>query len=266
MKIKNLYILSILCFFTQLSFSQEIENTHKSFLTTTNSFFTKNMDYQVRAQFSIGGTTPLGIPREIRKIESYNPTLQLGLEANATKWITEDHKWGVRLGVRFEGKGMSTKAQVQAYKTEVIGDGGERVMGYFTGHVKTTVKNTYITFPISAVYQINQKWNVYGGAYFSGLIDKKFDGYVSDGYLRQNTPTGEKMVFEGDNTAPYDFSKEINRFQWGTQVGGEWKMNNHFKLFADMTYGFNGVLDKDFEAISFSMHNIYLNLGFGYKF
>ena len=30
---------------------------------------------------------------------------------------------------------------------------------------------------------------------FQGLIDKHFDGYVSDGYLRQNTPTGPKIMF-----------------------------------------------------------------------
>ena len=36
----------------------------------------------------------MGMPREIRKIESYNPTLALGLEANATKWVSEDRKWG----------------------------------------------------------------------------------------------------------------------------------------------------------------------------
>lgn len=266
---KLIYILTL---FVSISGASAIaqENTllEKDTLVQNSSFsdfFTKKMDYQVRAQFSIGGTSPLGIPREIRTVESYNPTLQLGLEANATKWITEDQKWGVRLGVRFEGKGMTTKARVKGYLTEIIED-GQKVRGYFTGRVKTKVKNTYFTVPISAVYKVNQKWNVYGGLYFSALIDKTFDGYVYNGYLRQNTPNGPKLEFEGDSKAPYDFSKEVNKFQWGTQVGGEWKMNNHFKLFADMTYGFNGVLDKDFEAISFSMHNIYLNLGFGYKF
>lgn len=169
------------------------------------------------------------------------------------------------MGLRFEGKGMTTEATVKNYLTEIIQD-KSKIRGYYTGRVKTTVKNTYITFPISAVYHLSNKWSVYGGLYLSGLIDKNFDGYVSDGYLRQNTPVGAKITFEEGGSAPYDFSDEVNKFQWGAQLGGEWTMNKHFRLFADLTYGFNGVLNSDFTAISFSMHNIYLNLGFGYQF
>lgn len=259
------YILSTLILFFAVTNATLAQEHAKQEEQPFYDFFTSNMDYQIRAQFSIGGSSPLGLPREIRKIESYNPTLQLGLEANATKWFSDNRKWGVRVGLRFEGKGMTTEATVKNYLTEIIQD-KSKIRGYYTGRVKTTVKNTYITFPISAVYHLSNKWNVYGGLYLSGLIDKNFDGYVSDGYLRQNTPVGAKITFEEGGSAPYDFSDEVNKFQWGTQVGGEWTMNKHFRLFADLTYGFNGVLNSDFTAISFSMHNIYLNLGFGYQF
>ncbi|MGL5275540.1 porin family protein [Myroides sp.] len=228
-------------------------------------FFTQNMDYQVRAHFSIGGSAPLGLPREIRKIDSYNPGLQLGLEANATKWLTDDKQWGVRLGLRFESKGMTTEANVKGYLTEIIQD-NSKVKGYFTGDVKTKVRNTYLTVPVNVIYKINESWNIYGGLYFSALIDKTFDGYVSNGYLRQNDPNGNKITFEDGSKADYDFSNEVRKFQWGTQVGAEWKMNKNFFLLGELSYGFNGVLNKDFDAISFSMHNIYLNLGFGYQF
>ncbi|HAY3549955.1 PorT family protein [Elizabethkingia meningoseptica] len=233
--------------------------------TDTASGFFNNIDYQIRANYSIGGSAPLGMPREIRKIESYNPTLALGLEANATKWISDDHKWGVRVGVRVESKGMKTKAEVKNYLTEIAQD-NSKVRGYYTGKVQTNVKNAYITVPVSAVYHLSDKWNFYGGLYMSGLIDKGFDGYVSDGYLRQNTPTGAKITFDEGSTATYDFSDQVRRFQWGFQLGAEWSLNNHFTLFPEFTYGINGLLNKNFDAISFSMHNIYMNLGFGYKF
>ncbi|MDR0228975.1 MAG: PorT family protein [Flavobacteriaceae bacterium] len=262
---KIIYSLSVvLGLYSTTAIAQEAQTTTEQ-SNNFAEFFQNNMDYQIRAHFSIGGTSPLGMPKEIRSIESYNPGLQLGLEANATKWLSEESKWGVRIGLRFEGKGMKTKADVKGYLTEIVQD-NQKVSGYYTGKVRTTVKNTYITFPISAVYKVNTKWDVYGGLYFSGLIDKSFEGYVSEGYLRQSVPNGTKITFEDDAKADYNFSEEVNRFQWGTQIGGEWKMNNHFRLFADATYGFNPVLNKDFKSISFSMHNIYLNLGFGYKF
>lgn len=231
----------------------------------SSNFFNTNVDYSVQAQFSIGGSSPLGFPNTIRKIESFNPGFKFGLEANATKWIQGDSKWGVRLGVRFEEKGMKTKAKVKSYLTEVVED-NSKIRGYFTGTVQTNVSNTYLTMPVSAVYKLTNDWNLYGGLYFSALVDNTFDGYVTDGYLRQNTPTGTKVTFEDGSQAPYDFSENVRKFQWGTQLGAEWKMNKHFKLLSDITYGFNNIFEKDFSSIDFSMHNIYLNIGFGYNF
>lgn len=228
-----------------------------------SNFFNTNMDYGVQAHFSIGGSSPLGFPNTIRKIDSFNPGFKFGLEANATKWV--DEKWGVRVGLRFEEKGMKTKAKVKNYLTEIVKD-NSKVRGYYTGSVETNVSNTYLTVPVLAVYKLTDDWNLYGGLYFSSLLDNTFDGYVSDGYLRQDTPTGTKVTFEDGSQAAYDFSENVRKFQWGTQLGAEWKMNKHFKLLSDVTYGFNNIFEKDFSSIDFNMHNIYLNVGFGYRF
>lgn len=233
--------------------------------TKEANFFTQDIEYDLRAHFSIGGSAPLGLPKEIRKIDSYNPTLQLGLGLQATKWLGENKDWGVRLGVNVAGKGMKTEATVKNYLTEIIQD-GSKVSGYYTGKVQTRVKNTYVSIPVSAVYNLSEKWRLYSGLRLSVLIDKNFDGYVSEGYLRQGTPVGQKITFEGDNTAAYDFSSAVNKLQWGMQVGGEWALRKHLSLFAELEYDFNSLLDRDFHSISFTMHNIYLNLGFAYRF
>ena len=56
------------------------------------------------------------------------------------------------------------------------------VSGYWTGKVETNVKNIYLTTPVRAVYQINKRWNVSAGAYFSYLLKGEFTGYAYDGY------------------------------------------------------------------------------------
>ena len=73
-------------------------------------------------------------------------------------------------------------------------------------------------------------------------------------------------MFSEGSTAIYNFSNELRKFQWGTQLGAEWFINDHFILFPEFTYGINGLMNKDFNSISFSLHNISLNMGFGYKF
>lgn len=266
MKNIKLYI-SLIAFCTffavQPAKAQEEQSTSPS---NFKLFFEKNINYQVRAQFSIGGSSPLGMPIQIREINSYNPTLQIGLEANATKWFTDKQKWGIRTGLRFEGRGMKTDAKVKNYYTQIDEDHGKQTKGYFTGNVKTNMKNSYITFPVLVVFNATENWNVYGGFYFSGLIDKDFNGYVYDGILREGTPIGDAVPFEGNDKGFYNFSQDQSRFQWGAQFGGEYKMNKHFKLFADLNWGLNPLFKSNFDAISFSMYNIYLNMGFGYTF
>ena len=229
------------------------------------NFFTRDMEYQLKANFSIGGGAPLGMPREIRKINSYNPTLVLGLEADATKWVSDNKKWGIRVGIRTEGKGMKTEAVVKNYFTEVI-QSDEKIQGYFTGTVETDIKNTYVTMPVSVVYKVSPRWKLYGGLYASLLVDKNFSGYVSNGHLRQDTPVGAKIVFNEGGKANYNFSDDLRLFQWGGRLGAEWHLNKHFILFPELNYGINGIFKSEFKSISFALHNIYLNLGFGYKF
>ena len=160
--------LAVLAAFGMSSFGLAQQNEN-------GNFFTRDMEYQLKANFSIGGSAPLGMPREIRKINRYNPTLVLGLEADATKWVSDNKKWGIRVGIRTEGKGMKTEAVVKNYFTEVI-QSDEKIQGYFTGTVETDIKNTYVTMPVSVVYKVSPRWKLYGGLYASLLVDKNFSG------------------------------------------------------------------------------------------
>ena len=85
-----------------------------------------------------------------------------------------------------------------------------------------------------------------------------------EGYLRENNPTGDKINFRNGAIATYDFSDDLRRFQWGVQLGADWKAFKHLKVYADLNWGANEIFKKDFETISFDMYTVYLNVGFGY--
>ena len=63
---------------------------------------------------------------------------------------------GIRVGVRVEGKGMKTKAEVKNYLTEIKQD-NSKVRGYYTGKVQTTVKTLTLQylFLLYTVFQTN---------------------------------------------------------------------------------------------------------------
>ena len=224
------------------------------------------LEYEIKAGFNVGGASPLPLPAEIRALTGYSPTICLAIEGNTTKWFGKDSKWGMTLGLRLETKGMEAKARVKNYSMESIGDGGELLAGYWTGKVKTKYRGSYFSIPVTAAYKLSQRVRINAGPYVSFMTSGDFNGHVHDGYLRKDTPTGEKAEFEGDKIAPYDFSKDLSNFQWGFQAGAEWKAFKHLNVYADLVWGLNDIFKKDFKTITFNMYPIYLNVGFGYAF
>ena len=134
---KNLIITALLCCACFMLNAQEFE-------------------YKLRAGFGIGGSSPIPLPFEIRKIKSYNPALALSLEGSANYWVT--YNFGILSGLRFEIKGMTTRASVKNYHIIMNISEGEQegmVNGMFTGDVETKVNNQYITLPLLATYRFN---------------------------------------------------------------------------------------------------------------
>lgn len=225
----------------------------------------KNMDFEVNAGTNIGGASPLPLPAEIRKIESFNPQLNLQIGGTVRKWLTPDLRWGVAVGVRLETKGMKTAAEVKNYGMEIINN-GKTLKGRWTGKVSTQYHSQQLVIPITALFRLNDRIIFNAGPYLSFAFSNDFNGYVHDGYLREGDPTGNKVSFSDDARASYDFSTDLRKFQWGGQLGVSWRVYRQFSINANLVWGFNGIFESSFKTITFSMYPIYLNLGFGYTF
>lgn len=224
----------------------------------------RRFEYRIKAGFNIGGTSPIPLPREIRAIQGYSPSLSLGLGADVVRHI--DKKWAIMTGLTFENKGMTARAKVKNYYIEMVISDGESsgfVEGVFTGRVKTKAKNEYITLPLTAVYKVTPRWEVNCGLFFSLLLDGNFNGEAFDGHIRSGTSTGEYI---GVTTATYDFSDEIRKFNWGGRLGARWRAYRQFSVYGDLSWAFNSIFKRNFTGISFDMYNIYLDVGFAYTF
>jgi hypothetical protein len=222
-------------------------------------------EYEVNAGTNIGGASPLPLPAEIRHISSFSPNLNLQIGATVTKWIDVRKKWGVALGLRFETKGMDTKARVKNYGMEIWQD-GEMLSGRWTGMVKTRYSTQQLVVPVTGVWRANRRLKVNFGPYLAFAFKNNFDGHVFDGYLRVEDPTGDKVEFNGDSRASYDFADELRAFQWGLQGGVSWSAYKHLVVNANLAWGCNNIFESSFKTISFNMYPIYLNFGFGYVF
>ncbi len=221
------------------------------------------LDVELRFGILIGGMSPVPIPVEIREVLKYSPEFNSMLEVQVTKWFSDIY--GLSSGIRFENKGMETSARVKAYHTKIVHQGDE-IEGYWTGTVATISKISYLTIPILVNMQLHKRWRVQLGGYFSYNMTGKFAGKVSEGYLRENTPVGQKIEFKDEQYAAYDFSNKLCKIAYGTQLSGQWKATNNLHVLTQFTWGLSDIFKKDFETISFGMYPIYMSFGASYQF
>lgn len=219
-------------------------------------------EHKIIAGFNIGATAPTSIPAEIRSIDAWWPQFTPQLGYNITYRLNE--KWGLGSGITLDYKGMGTKATVKyIYTSIVIEDGSKDALeGYFVGKNETTIKLAYATIPLYATFNINDSWQIRAGGYASYLFSGKFSGTASDGYIRVNEPTGEKVEI---TKASFDFNDKLRNFDFGLLVGAEKRINDKFGIYGNLDWGLTPIFPSNFRAIDFNMYNIYLTLGLTYK-
>ena len=194
---KHHFICTIAVLLAMVANVQAQEERNKSLI---NSYL-HGWEYNIKAGFNIGGTSPIPLPKEIRKIDSYAPGIAIAIEGNATKWFDEKKKWGLTLGLRLENKNMTTEATVKNYGMKIINTNGGELAGLWTGGVKTKVKNSYLTIPILADYRISKRWIVSAGPYFSYLLDRS----PSPSRLRKSLPHRQRR-----HLSPQDLQSRKN--------------------------------------------------------
>jgi len=232
--------------------------------TATAKILPDNLNYTVRLGYNIGGTSPIGMPATIRKLNSYKLQSNFLLGFDVQKDLSG--RWGVLAGLRFESKGMEVDATVKNYHMTIV-RGGESLTGYFTGNNVSDVDMQMLTIPILATCRLGDKVMLKLGPYFSYLSSHSFKGHVYGGYLRETDPTGPKIEIGTDaySQATYDISGDMRHLQYGIDFGVDWTIYQRWGVYADLSWGLNGVHNSDFHTIEQTLYPIYGSVGVTYK-
>ncbi len=231
----------------------KVKHTFAEYNTTVNGW-----GYGVRMGICLGGTSPFPIPQEIREIQEFGLNGAFMQEFYGYKLFNE--RVGLYLGERIAVEGMKTTARVKNYHMSIVQD-GEEMAGYYTGIDETNARTVSIKVPIEAMFRVAPRFDLRVGPYLQFNINKSFEGSVYDGYLRVDTPTGQKVEFSKDTYAVYDFSDDMKKFMVGAELAADFKITKHFGAFAHLDWGLNSVFPDDFETISFKMYPIYFSMG-----
>lgn len=228
----------------------------------------KGLEWELNIGLNIGGSMPIPLPEEVRKIESYNPKFNGHVGVSTVYNLNE--KWGIGTELSLNTKGMRVKDRVKYMRTKVtVSDKNSQehrqVEGYFVGKNMTNVNIQSLTLSLYGSYNITENWEVKLGIYASNILKSKFTGNVSDGYLRDGTPNGPIVVIEKDNPASFDFSDNMRDFDAGLVVGGKFKVNDKIGIIANLNWGFTDIFYRDQNPIQFKMQNVYCTIGVAYK-
>lgn len=224
----------------------------------------KLIQYKVTAGINVGGLAPVPLPNNIREIRSYNPTFSPSLGFEAAYQFKK--KWSVGISPRFEYKGMKVKDSVMYFHTmiqEGEGSNASTFEGDFTGTNYTESKNLYFGIPVFLQFTPAENWNYRLGGYLAFLLNSKFEGTVSDGYIRNGGSLGEKVEI---TSASFDFSDKIRKFDYGLYAGVIRNIGKRFSVDLSLQWGLRSAFPSSFTGISFPMYNVYGQIGTGYRF
>ena len=219
---------------------------------------------KARVGYSIGATTPLGIPASIRSIEAFRLTPNFMGGVDVMYPLSE--KFGIQTALHLEVKDMDGEVMTKGYHMKVKMDDDE-LEGLYTGHVRQKVRQRMFTIPLQLTYELSRTVQLKAGPYVSLLLSKDFSGIAFDGYLRKDDPTGVKVVM-GDKDgewATYDFSSDMRSCQVGVTVGVDWTFYRRFGLSADLSWGLTGIHHSDFKTVEQTLYPIYGTIGVYYN-
>lgn len=261
LKLKNLLVVVALL----LSVSAYTQDSWEKWGPTNGL---KGAGVLVRAGYTIGGTTPIPLPGEVRSINEFSPKGGGTVGVDVYKMLGK--RWGVSVGWHFFYEGFHTSADVKNYKMSLTMD-GNTMSGYFTGTDVTNTDMWGMTLPLLATFRMSPRWNFSFGPYFSTYFKQDFSGEVYDtkdgvGYLRVDDPTGEKVNMDRNNPATYDFTDRMRRWNVGLEFGFDWKACRHMNVFAKLDWGLSNIWEYDFDAVTFRMYPIYATIGLAYRY
>jgi len=222
-----------------------------------------SIQIDVRLGYSLGGTLPTHIGHEIRGINKFDPGLNFTVAAEATLPLSE--RWGIHSGLRYETGGMDVDSRVKNYDIEVV-RGDESLAGMFVGNVRIKSAQRRITLPVQATYSPSEVLRLRGGLFMGWLTHRRFWGWAYDGYLREDTPIGPKieMGSEPGERGDFEFDHNMRIMQWGIDAGVDWQFHRRWGLFAELTYGLNGLFKSNFHSVQ-PLRPMYGTLGILYR-
>lgn len=122
-------------------------------------------------------------------------------------------------------------------------------------------KNCYLTLPLQTVYQVNSVWNLNWGGYVSLLLRGGMTGLATNVVLGD----GSSSDFRLADDVPFDQSNQINKLDWGLNLGAGAQLPSGFCIDVRLMSGLGSLFKKEFTAPPGVYRNFSMQGTVGYR-
>jgi hypothetical protein len=208
----------------------------------------------------MGGAIPFpfsDIPKGSKGTPKLNPSLGLGIEYQLTT------KWSIGLDISYHQLEFSANADVRSQPFYF--DNHQDIL-YFSGHTKTDVELRFLEFPVTAIYNINPRWSLIIGTYYSRVLEGTFNTKGTNGVLSNDKTITDAAQLPGTANTSYSFNDELDNWDAGVLIGYRYNIFNRVYFWSNFNVGFNSIFTREFDNIDYEMYQLRLNAGVSFSF
>jgi hypothetical protein len=199
----------------------------------------------------MGGTIPFpfsDMPEGLKGTPRLNPNLGLGFEHSLAD------KWDLAIEMNYHVLAFSATADVKSQAYHDI---------YFTGHTSTAVELRFVEIPVILFHEVNDRWSLILGAYYSRVPEGTFTTSLTKGIFSNNkaiTDTATHLV-NYDPPINYSYSNSIDKWDAGVLFGYRYALNHRLFFWGRLHIGLKSIFVSEFSDINYDMYQVRLNAG-----
>lgn len=206
----------------------------------------------------MGGAVPIpfsSIPDGSKGTPRLTPNLGLGFQYSL------NNKWNIVAEVNYHILSYTAMANV---RSQPFWSDDRSYSLYFSGEAHSSTELRFVEFPVLACLQPGEHWSLVFGGYYSRMIEGTFETEGKNGWISANKEDTDTAPLPGTQSTNYDFSEELDRFDWGALIGYQYKISPRILFWGRFHWGFKSIFKQEFQNIDYEMYQLRLSTGISF--
>lgn len=207
---------------------------------------------------NLGGALPPSVPDPVDRVRFFNPggAPVAGLDL---MWrFSRTSPFGLQIGAEYEGKSFT--ATVDATEMPISYANESHTRSLYSGMQRVDMRMRYLTIPVGVTFDLPRSaFRFYVGGYYSHVLEKSFRAQL-DGNGTMNGQT-----YQPNTVLSFNLTEQLVRNDVGVRFGADYRFSPHWYALARMNVGLPKIFDKSFEVMPYSLRQVFMQLGVGYR-